>query len=118
MPSLLIRKNGQPRKEDRRAAWVRNETLRATVHYGRAFWKRWTGYDARSRAEARMRCPKSFGDRIATSDPDRQTAELHTTHVNRFNAYGHAEIVGVASTWRESVSRASGCPSATTPLPD
>jgi hypothetical protein len=54
----------------------RNETLRAARHYGRAFWKRWTGYHARSRAEAKMRCLKSFGERIAARDPDRQTAEI------------------------------------------
>ncbi len=54
VPSLPIRKNGRPWKEDCPAARARNETLRATRHYGRAFWKRWTGYHARSRAEARM----------------------------------------------------------------
>ena len=39
-----IRRNGRPWKEDCPAAQARNETLRATRHYGRAFWKRWTGY--------------------------------------------------------------------------
>jgi hypothetical protein len=39
-------------KEDCPAAIARNETLRATRHYGRAFWKRWTGYHVRSRIEA------------------------------------------------------------------
>jgi len=32
---------------------------------------------ARSRIEARMRCLKSFGERIMAIDPDRQTAEIH-----------------------------------------
>ena len=41
---IPIRKNGRPWKEDCPAAIARNETLRATRHYGRAFWKRWTGY--------------------------------------------------------------------------
>ena len=41
---IPIRKNGRPWKEDCPAALARNETLRATRHYGRAFWKRWTGY--------------------------------------------------------------------------
>ena len=36
------------------AAIARNETLRATRHYGRSFWKRWTGYHARSRIAAKM----------------------------------------------------------------
>jgi hypothetical protein len=71
---IPIRKNGRPWKEDCPVARANNETLRATRHYGRAFWKRWTGYHARSRAEARMRCLKAFGERIAAvrhcrSDP-------------------------------------------------
>ena len=43
---IPIRRNGRPWKEDCPAAIARNETLRATRYYGRAFWKRWTGYDA------------------------------------------------------------------------
>ncbi|OBY24407.1 transposase, partial [Leisingera sp. JC1] len=64
----------------------------------RAFWKRWTGYHTRSRAEARMRCLKAFGERIAARDPDSQTAEIHirVALINRFNALGTAEIVRVA----------------------
>ena len=58
---IPIRKNGRPGKEDCQAAIARNETLRATRHYGRAFWKRWTGYHARSRIKAQMRCLKAFG---------------------------------------------------------
>lgn len=57
VPSLPIRKNGRPWKEDCPAAQARIETLRATRHYGRAFWKQWTGYHARSRAEAKMPSP-------------------------------------------------------------
>ena len=37
---IPIRKNGRPWKEDCPAAIACNETLRATRHYGRAFWKR------------------------------------------------------------------------------
>ena len=53
---IPIRRNGRPWKEACPAAQARNETLRATRHYGRAFWgrafwKRWTGYHARSRIE-------------------------------------------------------------------
>ena len=95
---IPIRKNGRPWKEDCPAARARNETLRATRHYGRAFWKRLTGYHARSRVEAKMRCLKSFGERIAARDPDRQTAEIHirVALINRFNALGTAELVRVA----------------------
>ena len=95
---IPIRRNGRPWKEDGPAAQVRNETLRATRHFGRAFWKRLTGYHARSRIEAQMRRLKSSGNRIASRDPDRQTAEIHTriALMNRFSALGQAEIVRVA----------------------
>lgn len=95
---IPIRKSGRPWKEDCPAARVRNETLRATRHFGRAFWKRWTGYHARSRIEAKMRCLKAFGERIAARDPHRQTAEIHIriALMNRFNALGTTEIVRVA----------------------
>ncbi|KIX16320.1 transposase [Paracoccus sp. S4493] len=98
IPIIPIRKNGRAWKEDCPAAKARNETLRATKHYGRAFWKHWTGYHARSRVEAKMRCLKAFGERIAARDPDRQTAEIHirVALMNRFSALGTAEIVRVA----------------------
>lgn len=63
---IRIRKSGRPWKEGCPAALdivlgpmadnvaPRNETLRATRRYGRAFWKRWTGYHVRSRSEAKM----------------------------------------------------------------
>ena len=93
-----IRKNGRPWKEDCPAAVVRNETLRATRHYGRAFWKRCTGYHDRSRIEAKMRCRKAFGERIASRHPDSQTAEIliHIALINRFNSLGTDEIIRVA----------------------
>ena len=96
-PIIPIRKNGRPWKEDCPAAITRNETLSATRHYGRAFWKRWTGYHVRSRIEAKMRGLKAFGERIAARDPDRQTAEIQIriALINRFNALGTAEIVRV-----------------------
>lgn len=95
---IPTRRNGRAWKEDCPAAKARNETLRATRHYGRAFWKRWTGYHARSRVEAKMRCLKAFGERIAARDPDRQTAEIHirVALINRFNALGTAHVVRVA----------------------
>ena len=39
-PIIPIRRSGRPWKEDGPAAQARIETLRATRHYGRAFWKR------------------------------------------------------------------------------
>jgi hypothetical protein len=98
VPSLPIRKNGRPWKADCPAAIARNETLRATRHYGRAFWKRWTGYHARSRIAAKTRCLKALGDRIAARDPDRQTAEIQirVALMNRFSTLGTPEIIRVA----------------------
>lgn len=80
------------------AAIARNQTLRATRHYGRAFWNRWTGYHARSRIEAKMRCLRAFGERIAARHPESQTAEIQIRIVlmNRFSAVPKAEIVRVA----------------------
>lgn len=91
---IPIRRNGRLWKEDCSAAPARNDILRATRRLGRANWKHWSGYHVRSRIEARMRCLKSFGERIASRDPDRQTAEVHIriALMNRFNALGTADI--------------------------
>jgi len=98
VPTFRIRKNGQLWKDNCPAVQVRNETLRAIRHDSRAFWKRWTGYHARSRVEAKLRCLGAFGVRIAAKDPDHQTAKVHIciALINRFNALGAAEIVRVA----------------------
>ena len=55
------------------------------------------GYHVRSRIEAKMRCLKAFGERIAARDPHRQTAEIQIriALMNRFSALGTAEIVRV-----------------------
>lgn len=52
----------------------------------------------RRRCEAKMRVLKAFGERIATREPDRQTAEIQirVARVNRFNGIGTAEVVRVA----------------------
>ena len=91
---IPIRRNGRLWKEDCSAASARYEILRATRRLGRTVWKRWSGCHVRSRIEAKMRCLKSFGERIASRDPDRQTAEIHISValINRFNALGQAEI--------------------------
>ena len=97
-PIIAIRKNGRPWKEDCSVAITRNETLLATRHYGKVLWKRWTEYHVRSRIEAKMRCLKAFGERIAVRDPDRQTAEfqIRIALMNRFSALGTAEIIRAA----------------------
>ena len=45
--------------------------------------------------EAKMRCLKAFGERIASRVPDRPAAEIHTriALMNRFSALGRAEFV-------------------------
>ncbi len=45
-----------------------------------------------------MKCLKAFGERIASRDPDRQTAEvqIRIAIINRFNTLGTAEIKRVA----------------------
>ena len=110
IPIIPIRKNGRLGKEDGPAAISSNEALRATRYSGRAFWKCWTKYHARSRIAAnplmecrqcaagqRMRWPKAFGERIPARGPDRQTVEIHIpiALMNRFNAIGTAEIFRV-----------------------
>ena len=106
---IPIRKNGRAWKEDCPAAKARNETLRATRQHGRAFWKQWTGYHARSRAEAGMRCLTPFGERIAATDPDRQTAEIRirVALMNRFNAprYRRDHARGLNLKWKGDVTR-------------
>jgi len=92
--AIPIRRNGSLWREDCPAARARNDILQATRRFGRANWKHWSGYHVQSRIEARMRCLKSFGERIASRDPARQTAEVHIriALMNRFNAFGTAEI--------------------------
>lgn len=45
-----------------------------------------------------MRCLKSFGERIAAGDPNRQSAVIHirVALINRFNALGTANVVRVS----------------------
>lgn len=71
---IPICKNGRRWREDCPAARACNEILKATQRLGQAAWKRWSGYHVRSRIEAKMKCLKTFGERIASRDPDRQTA--------------------------------------------
>ena len=65
---IPIRKNGRPWKENCPAAIARNETLRTARH---------------------------FGERNSARAPDRQTAEIQirVALMNRFSAFGTAEIV-------------------------
>lgn len=97
LPLRFIRPHRWPPDLGRRQAWgiawqgipaLRSRSL------GRTIWKRGTGYHVRSRDEAKMMCFKSFGEHIASRDPDRQTAEIHIriALMNRFKARGNADI--------------------------
>lgn len=83
--------------ECRAHIWA-EEALWASVGFSERSGHSDTGYHARSRIEAKMKCLKAFGERIASRDPDRQTAEvqIRVALMNRFNALGTAEIERVA----------------------
>ena len=73
---IPIRRNGRPWKEDCPAARARNDTLRA-------FWKRWTGYHARSRIEAKMTLPQGVRGahrRKGPELPDCRDPHPHCSH--------------------------------------
>jgi hypothetical protein len=117
---IPIRKNGRPWKEDCPAAIARNETLRATRHYGRAFWKRWTGYHVRSRIEAKMRCLKAFGERIAARaprQPDRRNPDPRRTHEPLQRPRNRRDRSRGLRPEGERGNHASGVSYATTPRP-
>ena len=84
------RKNGKPWKEPTAGAMVRNDALRSCRRFGRAIWKRWTGYHRRSLIAAKMRCFKLLGERVMSHDFKRQVAELQirAAILNRFTALG------------------------------
>ena len=91
------RKNAKPWKPDTKGAIVRNEALRACKRFGRALWKRLTGYHRRSRVETKMHCVKLLGDGIMARDLDRQVAELQIRAdvLNRFTALGIPKTIAV-----------------------
>ncbi len=84
------RRNARPWKPDTAGARARNESLRASKHFGRALWRNWSGYHRRSRAEAKMHCMKPLGLRLRSRDFDRQGAEvqIRAAVMNRFTALG------------------------------
>lgn len=74
---------------------ARKEVLRACKRFGRANWKKWSGYHRRSRVEAKMRCLKLLGERIMARDCDRQDAEvqIRIALMNRFTSLGTPETL-------------------------
>ena len=84
------RRNARPWKPDTAGARARNESLRASKHFGRALWRNWSGYHRRSRVETKMNCVKQLGLRLMSRDFDRQVAEvqIRAAVMNRFTALG------------------------------
>jgi hypothetical protein len=77
-----IRKNGRLWEEDGPAEIARNETLRAIRYYGRAFWKRWTGYPpaAASKRKCAASSPSANASLPATptDKPPKSTSASHS----------------------------------------
>ncbi len=76
VPSLPPRRNARDWKGQDPGVQARNEALHACKRFGRANWKKWSGYHRRSRVEAKVRCLKLLGERIMARDFDRQAAEV------------------------------------------
>ena len=95
---IPVRRNGRLWTETTPGAQARNAILRASRRFGRTIWKSWSGYHARSRIEAKMRCLKLLGERLMARDVDRQTAELQirAALLNRFTQLGTPETIRVA----------------------
>jgi IS5 family transposase len=94
------RKNAKPWKPTTKGAIARNEALRSCKHFGRALWKRITGYHRRSRVETKMNCVKLLGQGLMARQFDRQVAELHVRidALNRFTRLGTPETIAVLKT--------------------
>ena len=69
-------KNAKPWNTETPGAAGRNEALRAPKHLGRAFWRRWSGYHRRRRAETKMHDVKLLGQRLMARDFDPQIAQF------------------------------------------
>lgn len=84
-----------PATPERPGLHALNEALRACRPFGRANWKKWSGYHRRSRVEARMRCIKLLDERIIARAFDRQDAEvqIRIERINRFASLGTPETV-------------------------
>lgn len=82
------RRNAKPWKSDTPVSIARNEALRASKRFGRAIWRRWSGYHRRSRVETKTYCVKLLGQRLAARDFGRQVAEfqIRVADLNGFTA--------------------------------
>lgn len=97
-PMIPVRRNGKPWTKDGPGVDARNETLRAMKRFGRAIWKKWSGYHRRSLVETRMHCFKLLRQRLAARTFDRQKTELkvRAAILNRFSQIGMPNTVRIA----------------------
>lgn len=95
---IPTRWNGRAWKKSCPATGVRNEILPKTRHQGRANGKRELGYHVHSCIEARVNRLEAFGERIASSAPERQTvrSKIRIAIMNRYNTPGTTDIIAVA----------------------
>ncbi|BAK84295.1 transposase [Komagataeibacter medellinensis NBRC 3288] len=84
------RQNAKPWRPTMPDARARNEAIRASECFGRAIWRRWSGYHRRSRVETKMHCIKLLGQRLTARDFDRQVTEffVRIAILNQFTALG------------------------------
>ncbi len=84
------RRNAKPWRPTTPGARARNEAIRASERFGRAIWRRWSGYHRRSRVETKMHCIKLLGQRLMARDFDRQVSEFYVriAILNQFTALG------------------------------
>ena len=87
---IPLRKNAKPWNPTSPGALARNEALRACERFGRAIWRRWSGYHRRSHVETKMHCIKLMEQRLMARNFYRQVTEVHVriAILNRFTALG------------------------------
>jgi len=84
------RKNAKPWKPMSAAAIARNAAVLAQRYLGRTVWRRWSGYQRRSRIETKMHCMKLLSQSLMTRDFERQVAEIQVSIaiLNHYTALG------------------------------
>lgn len=84
------RRNAKPSKKDSPGARGRNDDLLTMKRFGRTPWRKWSGYQRRSRVETKMKRMKLLGQKLMSRDFQRQTTELQprVAILNGFTAHG------------------------------
>lgn len=84
------RKNTKAWKPTSAGAIARNDAVSAQRYLDRTLWRRWSGYDRRSRVETKMHCIKLLGQSLMARGFERQVAEIQVriAVLNRDTALG------------------------------